>query len=119
MVNLHCLFQKYRGKTASAARGKIELSRLFQKDQGQTASVASILSLNPTQPPLPCLLIQSFFYGVRETKSSGLLIIPRWTYFHMWVRVSEYIREKKNTLRYKKCHTESVLELSAKCEHTV
>ena len=55
-------FQKDRDKTASAARGKVELNRLFQKDRGKTASAAKILSPNPTQRPLPCLLIKFFFY---------------------------------------------------------
>ena len=40
----------------------VELNCLFQKDQGKTASAARILSPNPTQRPLPCLLIKSFFY---------------------------------------------------------
>ena len=37
-----------------------------QKDRGKTASAARILSPNPTRRPLPCLLIQSFFYGHEE-----------------------------------------------------
>ena len=57
------LFQKDGGKTASAARGTVELHCLFQKDQGKTASGARILSPNPMQRPLPCLLTQSFFYA--------------------------------------------------------
>ena len=44
----------------------VELNRLFQKDRGKTASVARIQSPNPTQQPLHCLLIQSFFYGVKQ-----------------------------------------------------
>ena len=52
-------------KIASAARGVVELNRLFQKDRGKTANVARILSPNPIRRPLPCLLIQSFFYGMR------------------------------------------------------
>ena len=50
-------------KTASLVRGIVELIRLFKKDQGKTASAARILSPNPTRRPLPCLLIQSFFYA--------------------------------------------------------
>ena len=61
-VEPHRLFQKDRGKTASTARGTVELNRLFQIDRGKTASMARILSPNPTRRPLPCLLIQSFFY---------------------------------------------------------
>ena len=38
------------------------LNCLFQKDRGKTTSAARILSPNPTRRPLPCLLIQSFFY---------------------------------------------------------
>ena len=38
-------------------------NHLFQKDRGKTASAARILSPNPTRRPLPCLLIKSFFYG--------------------------------------------------------
>ena len=41
----------------------VELNRLFKKDWGKTASAARILSPNPTRRPLPCLLIQSFFYA--------------------------------------------------------
>ena len=62
MVDLNRLFQKDRGKTASAERGMVELNRLSQKDRGKTASAARILSPNPKQQPLPCLLIKSFFY---------------------------------------------------------
>ena len=61
-TELNRLFQKDRGKPASVARGTVELNRLFQKDQGKTASAARILSPNPMQQLLPCLLIQSFFY---------------------------------------------------------
>ena len=43
-------------------RIELEFNRLFQKDRGKTASAARILSPNPTRRPLPCLLIQSFFY---------------------------------------------------------
>ena len=50
------------GRTASSAMGTVELNRLSQKDRGRTASAARILSPNPTRRPLPCLLIQSFFY---------------------------------------------------------
>ena len=60
---LNRLFQKDIGKAARSARGTVELNRLFQKDQGKTANVARILSPNPTRRPLPCLLIQSFFYA--------------------------------------------------------
>ena len=42
---------------------RAELNSLFQKERGKTASAARILSLNPTRRPLPCLLIQSFFYA--------------------------------------------------------
>ena len=42
-------------------------NRLFQKDRDKTASAARILSPNPTRRPLPCLLIQSFFYGAEST----------------------------------------------------
>ena len=64
MVELNHLYQKDqkdRGKTASVARGTVEFNRLFQKDRDKTASVAMILSLNPMQRPLPCLLIQSSY----------------------------------------------------------
>ena len=64
MVELNPLFQNDRGKTASAARGTVELNCLFKKDRGKTA--ARILSPNPTQRPLPCLIIQSFFYGTKS-----------------------------------------------------
>ena len=40
----------------------VEFNHLLQKDRGKTASAARILSPNPTRRPLPCLLIQSFFY---------------------------------------------------------
>ena len=62
------MFLKDWGKTASTARGTVELNRLFLKDWGKTASAARILSPNPTRRPLPCFLIQSFFYGVGEEK---------------------------------------------------
>ena len=57
------LFKKDRVKTASAAKGMVEFNCLFQKDQGITASAARIPSPNLMFQPLPCLLIQSFFYG--------------------------------------------------------
>ena len=57
------LFQKHQGKTASAARRTVELNRLIQKDRVKTACAARMLSPNPMRRPLPCLLIQSFFYG--------------------------------------------------------
>ena len=41
-------------------------NRLFQTDLGKTARVSRILSPNPTLRPLPCRLIQSFFYGYKE-----------------------------------------------------
>ena len=41
----------------------VELNRMFQIDQSKTSSTARILSPNPTRGPLPCLLIQSFFYA--------------------------------------------------------
>ena len=62
IVELIRLFKKDRGKTASVARGIVELIRLFKKDRGKTASAAKILSPNPRQRPLPCLLNKSFFY---------------------------------------------------------
>ena len=43
----------------------VEFNRSFQKDRGKTASTAKILYPNPTQQPLPCLLIKSFFSGAR------------------------------------------------------
>ena len=42
----------------------IEYNHLFQKDRGKTASAARNLSPDPTRRPLPCLLNQYFFYGV-------------------------------------------------------
>ena len=48
-----------------------ELNRLFQKDRGKTASAARILSPNPTGRPLPCLLIESFFYDVNIRNIMG------------------------------------------------
>ena len=62
-VELNRLFQKHQGKTASAARRTVELNRLIQKDRVKTACAARMLSPNPMRRPLPCLLIQSFFYG--------------------------------------------------------
>ena len=57
----------------------------FQKDQGKTASGARILSPYPTQRPLPCLLIKSFFYGVRWWAAfghnSGLCLICEYVAF--------------------------------------
>ena len=47
----------------------VEFNHLFQKDQGKTASMPRILSSNPTRRPLPCLLIQFFFYGFQACKS--------------------------------------------------
>ena len=43
---------------------RIELNLLFQKDRGKTASAAKILSQNPMRRPLPCILIKSFFYAL-------------------------------------------------------
>ena len=46
-LNSTVCFKKDRGKTASAARGTVELKRLFQKDRGKKASAARIMSPNP------------------------------------------------------------------------
>ena len=51
-------------KKASAVRGTVELDCLFQIYRGKSASAARILSPNPIRRPLPCLLIKSFFYGL-------------------------------------------------------
>ena len=49
--------------------------------QGKTASAARILSPKQTrQRPLPCLLIQSFFYGLR-CPSVVSLVISKWKNF--------------------------------------
>ena len=49
-----------------------EFNRLFQKDQGKTAIAVRILSPNPTWRPLPCLLIQSFFYDCHTVYKENL-----------------------------------------------
>ena len=58
----------------------IEFNHLFHKDRGKTASAARILSPNVTRRPLPCLLIQSFFYVNslrKESELSSLVWITR------------------------------------------
>ena len=55
-------------------RRTVELNRLFQKDRGKTASAAKILSPNPTRRPLPCLLIQSFFNDYYCTRIGAFLL---------------------------------------------
>ena len=56
------------------AKVTVELNRLFQKDRGNTASAARILSPNPTRRPLPCLLIQSFFYATCSIVTTKLMV---------------------------------------------
>ena len=48
----------------------VEFNHLLQKDLGTTASAARILSPNPMRRPLPCLLIQSFFYEFDQVTTS-------------------------------------------------
>ena len=50
----------------------VELGRLFQIDWGKTASEARILSPKQMRRPLPCLLIESFFYAVLYTQCTSL-----------------------------------------------
>ena len=78
-------FQIDQGKTASAARGTVELNRLLQIDGGKTASAARILSPNPTRQHLPCLL---------NSSNSILLLWTRHTVYRCicsnWDRLSLY-----------------------------
>ena len=74
---LNHLFQKGGGKTASVARGMVELNPLFQKDRGKKASAARILSPNQMRRPLPCLLIKSFFYGSNPAASLNVKTVYR------------------------------------------
>ena len=60
LVELQCY---HRAKSAHHQQ-MVEFNHLFQNDQGKTASAARILSPNPMRQPLPCLLIQSLFYGL-------------------------------------------------------
>ena len=80
-VEPNYFFQKDQGKTAGAVKGTVEPNRLFQKDQGKTASAERILSPNPMRRPLPCLLIQSFFYGggAKSIQSSNKFHIKKTT----------------------------------------
>ena len=64
LATLAVLARSFWNKWLSST-SNVELNRFFQIDWSKTASAATarILSPNPTQRPLPCLRIQSFFYG--------------------------------------------------------
>ena len=72
-LNSTICFKKTKAKQLVQQGRPLNSTVCFKK----TASAARILSRNLTQRPLPCLLIQSFFYGFNRCNIQFLLRIFR------------------------------------------
>ena len=64
MVEFNCPTSRASCFASVFLKQMIEFNHLFQKDRGKTASAARILFPNPTRRPSPCLLNESFFYAI-------------------------------------------------------
>ena len=65
VIRMYTVQYRHRRRIDLEDKAKV-VDRLFQKGRGKTASAARNLFPNPTRRPLPCLLnIISFFYEYR------------------------------------------------------